>query len=155
VLTSNLLVLVVAILDTGGVDDGLVGEDETVLDQVAVTGVQDGVEHGLVEKEVAHPLGDDDVDLGEGELDLLHLALDQGDLVGHAVRLDDLTGLEDDGRHVDTNDVLGAGLDGEPGERGCWHKVTSAEWVGGIYMERMAVPQPTSRTTLSLKMCLF
>lgn len=26
---------------------------------------------------------------------------------------------------------------------------------GGIHMERMPVPQPTSRTILSLNMCLF
>lgn len=114
VLTSNLLVLVVAILDTGNKDSGLVGEDQTVLVQVAVAGVENGVQHGLVQKKVAHPLGDDNVDLGEGDLDLLHLALNQGDLVLHAVDLDNFAGLEDDGRHIDTYDVLCAGLDSEP-----------------------------------------
>lgn len=38
------------------------------------------VQHGLVDEEVAHPLGDDDVNLGHGELNLLHLSSDQGDL---------------------------------------------------------------------------
>lgn len=80
-LTSDLLLLVVAILNTGEEDGGLVGEDETVLDKVLVTGVQDGVQHAFVEEEVAHPLGDDNIDLREGQLNLLHLALDQGDLV--------------------------------------------------------------------------
>lgn len=112
--TANLLILVVTVLDAGNEDGSLVGEDETVVNEVTVTGVEDGVQHGLVEKEVAHPLGDNDIDLGEGELDLLHLALDQGDLVGEAVDLDDLAGLEDDGGHVNTNNVLSASLGGKP-----------------------------------------
>lgn len=53
---ANLLVLVLAVLDPGGVDDGLVGEDEAVLDQVPVAGVQDRVEHALVQQKVSHPL---------------------------------------------------------------------------------------------------
>lgn len=113
-LTANLLLLVVAILNTGEEDGGLVGEDEAVLLEVGVSGIENGVEHGLVEEEVSHPLRDDDVNLGEGELNLLHLALEQGDLIGQAVDLDDLTGLEDDGGHVDTDDMLGASLGGEP-----------------------------------------
>lgn len=80
-LTSNLLVLVVTILDTSNKDGGLVREDQAILLQVLVTGVQDCVKHRLVEKKVAHPLRDDDIDLGEGNLNLLHLALDQGNLV--------------------------------------------------------------------------
>ena len=115
--TANLLILVVAILDTSNEDGSLVGEDETAGSEVTVTGVEDGVQHGLVEKEVAHPLGDDDINLGEGKLDLLHLALDQGDLVREAVDLDDLAGLEDDGGHVNTDNVLGAGLGGKPARR--------------------------------------
>ena len=113
-LTSNFLLLVVTILNTGKEDGGLVGEDQAVLVQVSITGIQNGVEHALVEKEVAHPLGDDDINLGEWKLNLLHLALDQCDLVGKAVDLDDLTSLEDDGGHVDTDNMLGASLSGEP-----------------------------------------
>jgi len=113
-LTSNLLLLVVTVLDTGDKDGGLVGEDETALLEVTVTGPQDSVQHALVQQEVAHPLGDDDVDLGEGKNNLLHLALKKSDLVAQAVNLDDLLCLVDDGRHVNTNDVLGAGLCGEP-----------------------------------------
>mgnify|MGYP000939939447 CR=1 FL=1 len=112
--TANLLLLVVSVLDTGEENGGLVGEDEAILLKVGVSGVEDGVEHGLVEEEIAHPLGDDDVNLGERQLNLLHLALDQCDLVREAVGLDDLAGLEDDGRHVDADDVLCARLGSEP-----------------------------------------
>ena len=47
------------------------------------------VEHGLVEEAVSHPLGDDDVHLLNGQNDLLHLAPDDGDLVGQPVALND------------------------------------------------------------------
>ena len=50
----------------------------------------------------------------ERKNDLLHLALEQGDLVGQTVDSNDLLGLADDGRHIDTNDMLCAGLSGEP-----------------------------------------
>jgi hypothetical protein len=55
-LTSNLLLLVLAVLDTSHEDGSLVGEDEAVLDEVLVAGVQNRVQHGLVEQEVTHPL---------------------------------------------------------------------------------------------------
>jgi hypothetical protein len=118
--TANLVLLVVAVFDTGHEDGGLVGEDKTlaVLAEVAVTRPQNGVHHALVEEEVAHPLGDDDVNLGERQLDLLHLALQEGDLVGQTVDLDDLPGLHNDGGHVDTDNVLCAGLGGEHAENG-------------------------------------
>lgn len=35
--------------------------------QVAIAGPEHGVEHGFVEEAVAHPFGDDDVDLRDGE----------------------------------------------------------------------------------------
>jgi hypothetical protein len=116
-LTSDLLLLVVAIFDAGKENGGLVGEDETILLEVGVTSIQDGVQHALIQKEVAHPLRDDNVNLGERHLNLLHLSLDKGDLVGQAVGLDNLAGLEDDGGHVDTNYVLGASLGSKPGCR--------------------------------------
>lgn len=47
--------------------------------EVLVAGEENAVEHALVEKEVSHPLGDDDVDVLDGENDLLHLALDERD----------------------------------------------------------------------------
>lgn len=115
-LTVDLLLLVVAILDTGNKDGGLVREDEATLLEVAVTSPQDSVQHGFVEQEVAHPLGDDDVDLGERKSDFLHLALEKSDLVAQAVDLDNLLCLVNDGRHVDTNNVLGASLCCEPAD---------------------------------------
>lgn len=118
--TANLVLLVVAVLNTSHEDGGLVGENETlaVLAEVAVTGPKDGVKHGLVEEEVSHPLGDDDVDLGERQLDLLHLALQKGDLVRQTVHLNDLPGLDNDGGHVDADNVLCASLGGEHAEDG-------------------------------------
>lgn len=117
-LTSYFLVLVIAVFDTTHEDGGLVGEDQAILVQVPVAGVEHGVEHGLVQQEVSHPLGDDDVDLGERKLNLLHLALDKGDLVGQAVLLHDFPRLEDDGGHINTNDMLGAGLGSKHGKNG-------------------------------------
>lgn len=95
-LTSNLVILVLAILDGSHVHGGLVGEDLATGGEVDVTGVEDGVQHALVEKEVAHPLGYDDVNLGEGKMNLLHLALKKGDLVGKPVDGDDLLSLSND-----------------------------------------------------------
>ena len=54
--TANLLVLVLAVLDTGQKDGGLIGEDQTVLGQVAVPSIEDGIHHALIEEEVSHPL---------------------------------------------------------------------------------------------------
>lgn len=118
--TSNLVVLVLAVLDSSHENGGLVREDQTlaVLAKVLVTGPEHGVQHALVQEEVSHPLGNDDVDLWERQLNFLHLALEQGNLVGHAVGLDDLAGLVDDGGHVHTDNVLGAGLDSEHAEDG-------------------------------------
>lgn len=57
----------------------MVGEDETIRFEVFVTGKENGVEHGLVEEEVAHPFRYDDVELLDWELDVLELAFDEGD----------------------------------------------------------------------------
>lgn len=113
---SDLLVLVVSILNTGNEDGGLVREDQTTWNKVLVTGPEDGVQHGLVEKEVSHPLGDDDINLWEWEDNVLHLSLEKGDLVGKTIDLNDLLGLDNDGGHVNTDNVLCASLCGEPGE---------------------------------------
>ena len=118
-LTSDLLVLVLAVLNTTGKDGSLIGENQTVLVQVSVTSVQDSVKHGLVEEEVAHPLGDDDVELVDGERNVLKLALHKRDrcaealsarrpkdgsvslTVLEAIGLDDFAGLIDDVGHID------------------------------------------------------
>ena len=78
----NLILAVLGILDTADEDLSLIGEDETVLHKPLVSGVEDSVEHRLVEEEVTHPLGDDDVNLVDGEGDVLDLAADEGDLCG-------------------------------------------------------------------------
>lgn len=52
--------------------------------QPLVPGEDDGVEHGLVEEAVAHPLRDNNVHLLHGQLHLLHLALEDGNDCGGA-----------------------------------------------------------------------
>lgn len=114
-LTSNLVVLVLAVLNGSDVHSGLIGEDLAAFSEIGVTGVQNGVQHGLVEKEVTHPLRYDDVNLREGELDLLHLALEESNLVAEAVDSNDLLSLLNDRGHVDTDHMLGTSTGSEPG----------------------------------------
>lgn len=47
--------------------------------QPLVPGKDDGVEHGLIEQAIAHPLGDDDVHFFDRKLHLLHLSFEDGD----------------------------------------------------------------------------
>lgn len=79
-LTANLLFLVVTVLDAGHEDGGFVRKDQTSRGQVTVSSKQDGVKHALVQKEVAHPLGDDDINFVERQLDLFHFTLKKSDL---------------------------------------------------------------------------
>ena len=108
----DLVILVLPVLDTGEVEGGLVGEHEASLSQPLVPGVEDCVEHGLVEEAVAHPLGDDDVHLVHplGQADLLHLAPDDYHHIVQLVILHDLLGVVDNRAHVNSNDHLSAGL---------------------------------------------
>lgn len=114
--TADLLVLVVSILNSGHENGGLVGEDQTlaVLAEVSVPSPEHGVQHALVQEEVSHPLGNDNVDLWEWKLNLLHLALEESNLIRHAVGLDNLPGFVNYRGHVHTNHVLCASLDSEP-----------------------------------------
>ena len=48
-------------------------------DEIVVSSVEDAVEHAFVEEEVAHPFGDDDVDLLDWEGDFFDLSLDELD----------------------------------------------------------------------------
>lgn len=114
-LTANLLVLVLSIFDTGHEDRSLVRENQSIWRQILITSIQDGVKHGLVEQEITHPLRDYNVDFWEWQHHFFHFSLQEGDLVGHAVDLDNLLGLFDDGRHVDTDYMLCASFHGEPG----------------------------------------
>ena len=78
-LTVNLLLLVLHVLNGGKVESGFVREQESSGLEVLVPRDKNGVQHGLVKKEVAHPLRDDDIELLDRQLDFLELALDEGD----------------------------------------------------------------------------
>jgi len=112
--TANLLILVLAVLDPCHENGSLVREDQAIRDQVFISGIQDGVQHGLVEQKVSHPLRDYDVHLREWQLNLFHLALEQGNLVRHAIYLNDLAGLFNDSRHIDSDYMFGTGFHSEP-----------------------------------------
>jgi hypothetical protein len=112
--TANLLFLVVSVLNSRKEDSSLVREDEAIGLEVLITRIEHRVEHALVQEEIAHPLRDDDVNLRERHLNLLHLALKESDLVRHAIDGHDFSRLLNDGRHIHANDMLCAGLDREP-----------------------------------------
>ncbi len=66
--------LVLAVLNADEAQRRAVGEDEARRGQPPVARPQHGVQHGLVEQEVAHPLADQDVNLVHRQRHLLHLA---------------------------------------------------------------------------------
>jgi len=112
----DLVVLVLSVLDGRDVEGGAVGEHEAVGGQPLVSGVENGVQHGLVEEAVAHPLGDDDVDLFHGQFDVLHFAADHGDFVRKVIGVDNLLSRFNDSGHVDAVHVGSAGFGSEHGE---------------------------------------
>lgn len=61
------------------VESGSIGEDETIRFEVLVAGKENGVEHGLVEKEVTHPFRDDDIEFFDWEICFFEFALHEGD----------------------------------------------------------------------------
>lgn len=61
------------------VDTMLCGGTVATPYQPLVPGKDDGVEHGLVEQAVAHPLRDDNVHFFNRKLHLLHLSFEDGD----------------------------------------------------------------------------
>ena len=63
--TVNFLVLVFLVFDSSDIDHSSIREDEAIFCEVFVACEEDSVEHGFVEEEVAHPFGDDDVELVE------------------------------------------------------------------------------------------
>lgn len=113
-LTSDLIILVLAVLDTGNVDGSLIRKDLSARSKISITSIENSVQHALVKKEITHPLGHDNVNLRKREVHLFHLSLQKSDLISHTVHGNDLTSLFNDGRHVDTNNVFCAGTDGEP-----------------------------------------
>lgn len=66
--TINFLLLIVLVLDRGKVHCRIIREDQAIRLKVFVAGQEDGIEHRLVEQEIAHPLADDDVELRDREL---------------------------------------------------------------------------------------
>lgn len=151
-LTSDLVVLVLAIFDSSQVHGSLVGEDLATGNKVAVAGVENSVQHALIEEEVTHPLGDDDINLGVREDNLFHFSLEESDLVRQAVASDNLLGLLDDRGHIHTDYVLSTSLSSKPVEPYYQYIEQGPLLALTTYMLRIPVPQPTSRTTLSLKM---
>ena len=89
-----------------------VRKDNSVRLEPFVTSIDDTAEHGFVHEEIAHPFANEDVDL-LGDFDLFDLALNEGDLIGHAICLDDFASLVDDGSAFDGIDVFSASLDCE------------------------------------------
>lgn len=80
-LTANFVILVLAVLDCSHIHGGLVRKDLPTRDKIGITSIKNGVQHALVKEEVAHPLRDDNIYLRKGKLNLLHLALEEGDPV--------------------------------------------------------------------------
>ena len=78
--TVDFLLFIILILDRSDVHVRLVREYQSTRFKVLVAREEHSVEHGFVQQEVAHPLGDDDIELFEGQRNLFELALDEGDL---------------------------------------------------------------------------
>ena len=96
-------------------DSGLKGINVAATHQELVARHQHRLQHGLVEQKVAHPLGHDDVHLLDavGQLDILHLALDEGHDVVQLVHAHDLLRLVNNAAAVHADDALGARLGGK------------------------------------------
>eukprot|EP00636_Phaeomonas_parva_P000135 CAMPEP_0118867778 /NCGR_PEP_ID=MMETSP1163-20130328/11251_1 /TAXON_ID=124430 /ORGANISM="Phaeomonas parva, Strain CCMP2877" /LENGTH=1045 /DNA_ID=CAMNT_0006802227 /DNA_START=145 /DNA_END=3281 /DNA_ORIENTATION=+ len=117
----DLLIHVLAVFDAANVERSGIGQQQPVVDEPAIPGVDDGVQHGLIEQEVPHPLADDAVHLGDPVRqlvvrDLLALLLQHRNLVRKAVRGDDLPRLVSDAAALNGNHVRRAGARGEHGQ---------------------------------------
>jgi len=115
---GDLVILVLPVLNPTHIKCGFVWEHQPTLGQPLIPGVQHGVEHGLVEQAVAHPLGDDDVNLvhPSRQLDLLHLPPDDGDCVTQAIILDNLLGMVHYRTHIHSNNLGSSSFSSEHGE---------------------------------------
>ena len=67
----DLVFLVLSVLDGGHKQLRLVREQKSVRSEPTIAGHQNGVQHGLVEEAIAHPLGDDDIHLKQDTVDKL------------------------------------------------------------------------------------
>ena len=129
-------VLIEALVVHGGqVERGAVREHHSVGLHPLVARVQHGVQHGLVEHEVAHPLGNDDVHALDRQRDFLAFALDHGDAVGEAVAFDDVARVLCNVSLFDRVDVLGPGL----GREDAQHARAGAHVQDDFVLEKVSV----------------
>jgi len=131
----NLLVFIFFIFDSSKIYSGSVREDHSSRFQVLVAGNEDGIEHRLVQKEVAHPFADDDIEFFDGEVDFFEFALDEGDGVRKAIGLDNFLCLVNDVGHVDANNVLRTGLSSKHTQNTC----TTSNIQHSLVLEQMGV----------------
>jgi hypothetical protein len=77
--TIDLFLLVILVFDGSEEERCGIWENEPSQFEILVSCKKHGVEHGLVEQEVSHPFGDDDVELLHGEFGFFEFSLDKGD----------------------------------------------------------------------------
>lgn len=106
----DLVSLVLCVLNANQAQGCLVRVDEAVWGQPFVPGIEDSVQHGLIKEKVAHPLGNDDVDLVHWQCHFLDFTLDDCDLVSKAVLSNDLLSGLGNGTALDAVDVFRPGL---------------------------------------------
>ena len=80
--TIDFLLLVLLVLDRSDVQRCMVREDESSRLEVAVTGLEHGIQHRLVKEEVTHPFGNNDIELLYWQLRILQFSLHKGDSWG-------------------------------------------------------------------------
>ena len=78
-LTVYLLLFVLGVFDGSKVKSRVIREDESSGLEVLVAGEKNSVKHGLVEQEIAHPFGNDDIKLLDRQRNVLEFALDECD----------------------------------------------------------------------------
>ena len=77
--TVDLLFLVLLVLDGADEQRSGVRENHPTRLEVLIPRQKDGVQHGLVQQEIPHPLRDDDIELLDREFSLFKLPFDEGD----------------------------------------------------------------------------
>lgn len=90
----ELLLVVSLVVDHRHVHPRLVGHHQSPLSQPFIPCIQDRVEHGLIEQEITHPLGDDYVNFLDRQFDFFDQAVDYGDFICQVVLLDDISAME-------------------------------------------------------------
>lgn len=75
--TVNLLLFVILVFNGSNEDIRVVRENKAFWFEILVAREENGVKHGLVKKEVAHPFGNDDVELLYWKLNVFKFSLHQ------------------------------------------------------------------------------